>query len=89
MFGLITRIRHEREMRAIAGSHNHWQEQAREWEAKFKKAITDLAAARERGDFWVARAEEYRAGHEANERRLKRDRDQKAAKRAAKQDTPA
>lgn len=60
------------------------------FEAKFKKAITDLEREirdRKKAQYDLALArlevEALRPGHEANERRLKRDREQKAAKRAA------
>ena len=61
-----------------------------DWKAKFKKAITDLEGEirdRKKAQYDLALArlevEALRPGHEANERRLRRDREQKAAKRAA------
>ncbi|HMO76742.1 MAG TPA: hypothetical protein PKD99_12460 [Sphingopyxis sp.] len=51
MFGLITKAAHEAEIaeyaedlrRANEARHN-WKASAKEWEAKFKKAVADLAA---------------------------------------------
>lgn len=99
MFGLITKSRHEREiadLRADVDWHKRCFDgaviQRDEFEAKFKKAITDLETQvqeneqlRNNRDDWRETAKLYRPGHEANERRLKRDREQKAAKRAARQ----
>lgn len=102
MFGLITKSRHEREMRELKAQHRDQSDallkeraaialQRDAFEAKFKKAITDLEKQdreneqlRNNRDDWRETAKLYRPGHEANERRLKRDREQKAAKRAAK-----
>lgn len=41
--GLMTRAEHERALNAVSSSHNHWQSEARKFEAKFKLAATDLA----------------------------------------------
>lgn len=40
----ITKKRHDAEVRAISASHDHWQDQARGWEAKYKLALRDIAA---------------------------------------------
>ena len=68
-----------------------WRNKHNSLLTKFKKAITDLEGEirdRKKAQYDLALArlevEALRPGHEANERRLKRDREQKAAKRSAK-----
>lgn len=74
MFGLMTVKAHKEEVEFQKEMRAGWKESAKDWEAKFKKAITDLAAAREEIDALRPDAEKWRA-------RLRRDRERR--KRAA------
>ena len=59
---------------ALQSSHDHWLDEAKGWEAKFKKAITDLAAARDEVEALTPDALAMR-------RKRQIDRDRKAAKK--------
>lgn len=73
---------------ALQSSHDHWLDEAKGWEAKYKKAITDLAAARDEVASLKRAVENQRASIAsfmpdalAMRRKRQMDRDRKAAKK--------
>lgn len=75
--GLMTRAEHEAAINAVSSSHNHWQAQARDWEAKFKKATTDLAAQSVKAADLAAEVESLRPDALAMRRKRQMDRDRR------------
>lgn len=74
MFGLMTVKAHKEEVEFQKEMRAEWKASAKDWEAKFKKAITDLAAAQDeiaslRPDAeWARARKEKAADYEANRR---------------------